>query len=107
MKPKVKPKIEKIVNKEAIVVTLAGQIELPEVRVLDELLDAEDLERDVVIFDFSQAEYMSSSVLGWLTGFRARLVADNKREPILTGCNCNVHHLFDITGLVSLFQWAD
>lgn len=100
-------KVEKTINNEAVMVTFSGQIELAGVRELDKLIDMDNVERDVVIFDFTKAEYISSSILGWLTGFRSKLVADNKREPIIIGCNDKVHNLFAITGIVNLFQWAD
>lgn len=98
--------IEKTVNNEAIVILLKGQLEVGAIIELDYLLDPDNLERDVVIFDFTKATYISSSIIGWLTGFRSKLVADNKREPIITGCNSLIYNLFEITGVNILFKWA-
>lgn len=99
--------IEKTVNDDAIVISLKGQLEVASTNDLDNNLDPDKLERDVVIFDFTKADYISSSIIGWLAGFRSKMVADNKREPIITGCNKTIMNLFQITGVNSLFKWAE
>lgn len=97
--------IEKIINADAIVICFNGSLEPSTVRELDDIIDYGNLERDVVIFDFSKATWMSSTILGWLITFRARLVRDNKREPIITGCNDRIYNLFMITGVINLFKF--
>ena len=101
----IKKKIEKNVNKEAVVFTFYGGL-TAEIRNELDKINVDNLERDVVIFDFSQAEYICSSVLGWVTGIRTELVAQNKREPIVVGCNEKILNLFEMTGVVHLFKFA-
>jgi anti-anti-sigma factor len=101
-----KPRVEKYVNANAVMIILSGQLDVTDSRELMRLVNVEKLERDVVVFDLSKATYMSSSVLGQLVSIRSQLNT-TAREPIIVGCNKQIFDLFEMTGVVHLFKFVN
>lgn len=101
-----KPKVEKTVNATAVMITLTGQLDVVDSREIEKVIDADRLERDVIVFDMSKVTYISSSVLGQMVAVRSKLNAINYREPIILGCNEQIFNLFEITGVAHLFKFV-
>ena len=101
-----KAKIEKTVNATAVMITLTGQLDVMDSRELAKIVDTDQLERDVIVFDMSKATYISSSVLGQMVAIRSKLNAINYREPIVLGCNEQIFNLFEMTGVAHLFKFV-
>ena len=101
-----KPKVEKTVNATAIMITLTGQLDVLDSREIAKVIDVDQLERDVIVFDMSKATYISSSVLGQMVAIRSKLNAINYREPIVLGCNEQIFNLFEMTGVAHLFKFV-
>ena len=101
-----KPKVEKTVNATAIMITLTGQLDVLDSQEIAKVIDVDQLERDVIVFDMSKATYISSSVLGQMVAIRSKLNAINYREPIVLGCNEQIFNLFEMTGVAHLFKFV-
>lgn len=92
--------IEKTINADAIVFNI---LEGKDDEEMVSLLDVNTLERDVVIFDLTKTEYISSKFIGILVSFQQSITTAGKKM-LISGVSPTVKQVFDCMGLFKVFK---
>jgi anti-anti-sigma factor len=86
------------------VVVFKGEHDLAQVDALGERLSALLAENELVVADFSEAEFVDSSIIHLLVETRREAEASERRFRIQMGTQCVVYRVFEIAGVLSLLE---
>ena len=88
------------------VVVFKGEHDLAKVKALGEKLSALVAENDLVVADFSEAEFVDSSVINLLLETKRRAEARQRRFRIQMGTEAIVYRVFELAGVLSVLECA-
>ena len=88
------------------VVVFKGEHDLAQVEALGELLSGLVAENELVVADFSDAEFVDSSIINLLVETKREAEARERRFRIQMGTECVVYRVFEVTGVLSLLECA-
>jgi anti-anti-sigma factor len=88
------------------VVVFKGEHDLAQVGALGQLLSGLVAENELVVADFSEAEFVDSSIINLLVETKREAEASERRFRIQMGTECVVYRVFEITGVLPLLECA-
>jgi anti-anti-sigma factor len=88
------------------VIVFKGEHDLAQVEALGELLSGLVAANELVVADFSEAEFVDSSIINLLVETRHEAEARKRRFRIQMGTECVVYRVFELTGVLSLLECA-
>ena len=88
------------------VVVFKGEHDLAQVEALGELLSGLVAENELVVADFSEAQFVDSSIIDLLLETRREAEANQRRFRIQMGTESVVYRVFKITGVLSFLECA-
>jgi len=94
--------IEKTVNADAVVYIVKNASSDSD-EILNGLFNIDTVERDVVIFDLSRAENVTSRFISTLANIQKQL-DDGKKKFIISGASQSIKNMLTCTGMTSLFK---
>ncbi len=86
------------------VVVFKGEHDLTQVEALGERLSALVAENELVVADFSDAEFVDSSVINLLLETKREAEARQRRFRIQMGTECIVYRVFELAGVLSFLE---
>jgi anti-anti-sigma factor len=86
------------------VVVFKGEHDLAQVEALGERLSALVAENELVVADFSEAEFIDSSIINLLVETKREAEARQRRLRIQLGTECRVYRVFEIAGVLSFLE---
>ena len=83
------------------VVVFKGEHDVAQVEALGERLSVLVAENELVVADFSEAEFVDSSIINLLVETKRSAEDSQRRFRIQMGTECVVHRVFQIAGVLS------
>ena len=90
-----------IKHEEAFKVILKGRLDTTTSNELTLALNKEEIKENLVIFDFTDLEYISSAGLRVLLALKKQLMAENKNMEI-HNINDVIKEVFNVTGFINI-----
>jgi anti-anti-sigma factor len=88
------------------VVVFKGEHDLAQVEALGEHLSALVADNELVVADFSEAEFVDSAVIHLLVETKRQAEARQRRFRIQMGTEDIVYRVFEIAGVLSVLEYA-
>jgi|RhiMetdeSRZDD1v2_1073273.scaffolds.fasta_scaffold1215412_2 anti-anti-sigma factor len=88
------------------VVVFKGEHDLAQVEALRDRLSALVAANELVVADFSDAEFVDSSIINLLLETKREAEARQSRFRVQMGTECVVYRVFDIAGVLSVLECA-
>jgi anti-anti-sigma factor len=88
------------------VVVFTGEHDLAQVEALRDRLSALVAANELVVADFSDAEFVDSSIINLLLETKREAQARQSRFRVQMGTECVVYRVFDIAGVLSVLECA-
>ena len=86
------------------VVVFKGEHDLAQVNALNERLSSLISENELVIADFSEAQFVDSSIIALLVETKREAEATQRRFRISMGTKSVVYRVFDVAGVLSFLE---
>jgi anti-anti-sigma factor len=88
------------------VVVFKGEHDLAQVEALRDRLSALVAANELVVADFSDAEFVDSSIINLLLETKREAQARQSRFRVQMGTECVVYRVFDIAGVLAVLECA-
>lgn len=88
------------------VVVFKGEHDLAQVEALGDRLSALVAANELVVADFSDADFVDSSIINLLLETKREAEARQSRFRVQMGTECVVYRVFDIAGVLSVLECA-
>jgi anti-anti-sigma regulatory factor len=88
------------------VVVFTSEHDLTQVQALGDLLSALVAENDLVVVDFSRAQFVDSSVINLLLESRRLAEESHRRFRLQVGTACVLYRVFEVAGVLSVLECA-
>ena len=89
-----------------VVVVFKGEHDLAQIEALGDRLSALVAENELVVADFSEAQFVDSSIINLLLHTKREAEARKSRFRLQMGTEAVVHRVFEIAGVLSVLECA-